>query len=684
MDLLDQKIAAAFPGKSVRKDLTSTLRRGANVPTFVLEYLLGMYCATDDEDAITAGMEKIKKILSDNYVHPEESERIKSLIREKGEHTIIDKITAHLDEYRNIYVASFTNFNIDPFEIQERFVTDNPKILMGGLWCLTKVAFVPNNDPDSKQRRKGDPRESPFRLVSFKPIQLPSLDLEEFISRRQAFTTAEWIDMLLRSEGIEPDTLQANEKLHFIQRMVPLVERNYNLVELGPRGTGKSHLYKEISPYSILVSGGQSTSANLFYNIARRKAGLVGNWDCVAFDEIAGMHFKDHDAIQIMKDYMASGSFVRGRDMINADASMVFVGNINESIQNLLKTTHLFHPFPEEFNNDSAFFDRIHYYLPGWEVPVMKSNILTDKFGLITDCLAEFIRGMRKRDYTNIIEKYYHLNSKFSKRDEIAVRKTVSGLVKLIYPDMNVSKEELSVILEYAIEGRRRVKEQLKIMAGNEFADVDLGYSDEANTYIVNVPEQNSNYLIPATKLPAGHVFAVGNNLSDGSAAVYRLENKIVKGNGKLEIQGIGTNRQIKESLTAAWTFFTSNSKEVSPAINPNSIDCFLNYETLTNKSPSSDNSLAEFVGLCSAALDKPVLESSVIVGELKITGTIGEVRNLSDIMKTAKAAGARKVFIPFSCLNMLSSVPSDLLMSLTPVYYMDPIDAVKKALDIY
>ncbi len=684
MDELDLKITTEFPGKCVRKDLTSTLRRGANVPTFVLEYLLGMYCATDDQAAIDAGMEKIRRILHDNYVRPEESERIKSLIREKGEYTIIDKITARFDEYLDIYAASFSNFGIDPFEIQEKFVIDNPKILTGGIWCLTKIAYIGGNDIDGKTRRKGDPRESPFRLVSFRPIQLPNLDIDEFISKRKNFTTEEWVDMLIRSEGLEPNALQSNEKMHYLMRMVPLIERNYNLCELGPRGTGKSHLYKEITPYAILVSGGQSTSANLFYNISRRQMGLVGHWDCVAFDEIAGMHFKDHDAIQIMKDYMASGSFARGQDSKSADSSMVFVGNINENIQNILKTSHLFHPFPDEFNNDSAFFDRMHYYLPGWEIPVMKSKILTDRFGLITDCLAEFTRGMRKYDFTHIVDEYFQLNKKFSKRDETAVRKTVSGFIKLVFPDQNITKEEMKTILEYAIEGRRRVKEQLKIIAGNEFADVDLGYIDEENkTHVVGVPEKNTSYLIPANKLPSGHVFAAGNSINDGSAAVYRIEIMVTKGNGKINPQGTGSNRQINESINAAWMYFKSSAKEVSPSIKTNAMDCFLNYEGPRPNDASMDSSLAEFVGLCSAALDRPIMESTVFVGDLKITGSIGETANLPDVIKAAKAAGAKKIFLPFSSMGELMQAPKSLLMSITPIYYIDPIDAANKALDL-
>lgn len=689
MDALDQKIIDHFPGKIVRKDLTAMLKRGANVPTFVLEYLLGMYCATDDEAAVVAGVEKIRRVLTENYVRPEESERIKSMIRERGEYTVIDKVSAHLDEYKDMYVARFANLEIEPFVLQSEYAVQYSKILMGGIWCIARISYmraeVDFEEEDKPKRKKRGPEDSPFRIISLKPIQLPNLNLDEIIEQRQHFTTQEWMDMLLRSEGMEPDALSEKEKLHFLERMVPLVEHNYNLCELGPRGTGKSHLYKEVSPYSILMSGGQTTTANLFYSLSAHRVGLVGHWDCVAFDEVAGMHFRDQDAIQIMKDYMASGSFARGRDMINADASMVFVGNINDTVQNLLKVTHLFSPFPPEFNNDSAFFDRIHYYLPGWEIPKMRSELLTEKYGLITDCLAEFTRAMRRRDYTHILDEYFRLNGKFNKRDEIAVRKTMSGLLKLLFPNKNVSKEEIEWLLKYAIEGRRRVKEQLKIMAGIEFADVELGYLDyESGEQIVGVPEQTSETLIPSVRLPAGHVFALGASQEEGDIAVYRLENKVVRGTGKLEMQGVGYHRPVRESMNAAYQYFMSTARKVLPGMHLSDSDYLLYYEDVQNKGVSTEVSLAEWIGLCSAVADKPVTEATAIVGEIKLSGSMSEVRNIEDIVRVAKNAGARRILLPMQSMKDLMEVPGELLAAVQPVFYLDPIDAVRKALDIF
>ena len=687
MDALDRKINEVFPGKVVRKDLTALLRRGANVPTFVLEYLLGMYCATDDETAIAEGVEKIRKILAENYVRPEESEKVKSLIRERGEYTVIDKVSAVLDEYKDIYVARFSNLEIEPFVLQSDYAVKYTKILMGGIWCIARIGYTYQQDSmedEKKRRKKRGPEDSPFRILGLKPIQLPNLDAAEMIDKRKEFTTEEWIAMLLRSEGMEPDALSEKEKLHFIERMVPLAEHNYNLCELGPRGTGKSHLYKEISPYSILMSGGQTTTANLFYSMAAHRVGLVGHWDCVAFDEVAGMRFRDLDAIQIMKDYMASGSFARGRDMINADASMVFVGNINDSVQNLLKVAHLFEPFPPEFNNDSAFFDRIHYYLPGWEIPKMRSELLTERYGLITDCLAELTREMRKKDCTHLLDAYFRLNNKFNKRDEIAVRKTMSGLIKLIFPDENVTEDEMRRLLEYAIEGRRRVKEQLKLMAGVEFADVALGYVDEyGSETVVSVPEQASNTLIPAEKLPAGHVFALGANQIDGEVAVYRLENKVIRGNGKMETQGIGGNRAVNECVDAAWYYFMDKARSILPGTTLSDHDYLLYYADPQSKGLSTEVSVAELVGLCSAVANRPVMEATAVIGEIKLSGTMGEIKNLENIVRVAKNAGAKQLLLPIQSMQELMHVPGELLTAVQPIFYSDPIEAVKKAIEL-
>ncbi len=706
-DGLDAKIVEAFPGKTVRKDLTAVMKRGANVPTFVLEYLLGMYCSTDDPDMIEQGLARIRKILTENYVRPDESERIKSKIWELRQYTIIDKVSVRFDEYRGIHVATFANLSIDPVVMPEDYVRSYPKMLCGGMWCILRMEYFQLDDElndeladvfgDPKPARKSKnsgPEDNPYRIGNLTPIQMPNIDLDDIITKRKSFTTEEWMDLLLRSAGYEPDSLDLRTKLHFIERMVPLVERNYNLCELGPRGTGKSHIYNEVSPYAILLSGGQTTTANLFgrLNASAKKSssldrtGLVGNWDVVAFDEVAGMHFKDMNAIQILKGYMAGGTYARGKESFNGDASMVFEGNINDSVQNVLKTKHLFDPFPPEFNEDSAFFDRIHCYLPGWEVPKMRSDLLTKRYGLITDCLSEFCKGMRKRDYTHHLDDFYRLNGDFNTRDEIGVRKTFSGLMKLLFPDERMSHDDAKMILDYAIEGRRRVKEQLKIMAGIEFMDVNLGYSELDNpaaVTIVGVPEQSDNSLVPEAPLQAGHVFGIGRSI-EGKHAVYKLENKAIAGSCHFQSEGIGS-RGARESIDAAWNYFVNNANRVAAGMHLDKKDYLLFFNDLQAKGPSDEVSLAEFVGLCSAACNRPVAAGLAIPGVLRLSGSMDEVKGLEDILRVAKNAGAKRILLPFGAIKDLQAIPMELASSVSPDFYPDgdAVSAARKALGI-
>lgn len=701
-DDVDRLAVEHFPGKIVRKDLTALMKRGANVPTFVLEYLLGMYCSTDDPVAVEAGLERIRGILLNNYVRPDESEVIKSKIRELGSYTVIDKVSARLDEHSDVYVAHFTNLSIEPFIMPAEYVRQYTKILQGGIWCILRIQYTHPVDDDfadpfdeptpiRKRAKKSGPEDSPFNVISLTPIQMPNLDLDAMIAERRHFTCEQWEALLLRSAGYEPTALSEKERLHFIERMVPLAERNYNLCELGPRGTGKSHIYKEVSPYAILLSGGQTTTANLFGRMNAKgegRLGLVGLWDCVTFDEVAGMNFKDANAVQILKDYMASGSYARGRDMLNADASVVLEGNINDSVQNVLKTTHLFDPFPPEFNDDSAFFDRIHCYLPGWEIPKMRSNLLTEHYGLITDCLSEFCKEMRRKDFTHLVDRHFRLNSDFNKRDEIAVRKTFSGLAKLLFPDGRMDKKDVRRILEYAIEGRRRVKEQLKIMAGVEFIDVGLGYydaDDPTDARVVGVPEQSDGALIPDAQLLPGHVFGIGHSAASGECAVYKLENRAVAGDFHLQTEGLGGYKAVKEAIKAAWQYFENNAARVAPGMHINKKDYLLFFNDLQGKGASDEVSLAEFVGLCSAAANRPASAALVIPGVLRMSGTMGELRDLEDIMRVARNAGARRILLPMSAIRDLQGIAPELISAISPDFYPDgdAVAAAKKALEL-
>ena len=675
MEELNDKLNKYFAGKVVRKDLTKKIKEGANVPVYVLEYLLGMYCATNDEQAINDGVNTVKRILADNFVRPDEAEKIKSKIKEQGIYTVIDKVTVRLNEKQDIYQAEFSNLGIKDAYISEDIVKKYEKLLVGGIWCIVKVSYT----FDDAEKHK-----IPFTASSLDPIQLPNMDLTGLFEGRKHFTKEEWMDLLIRSMGIEPSKLTEIQKWHFIERAVPLVENNYNLCELGPRGTGKSHIYKEISPNSILISGGQTTVANLFYNMSQKKIGLVGMWDCVAFDEVAGITFKDKDGIQIMKDYMASGSFARGKEEKNANASMVFVGNINQSVEVLLKTSHLFEPFPKEMANDSAFFDRMHFYLPGWEIPKMRPELITDEYGFITDYLAEFFREMRKRTFSDSLDKYFKLGNNLNQRDVIAVRKTVSGLVKLLFPNGEYSKEELEEILVYALVGRRRVKEQLKKIGGMEFYDVHFSYIDldTMEEKFISVPESGGGKLIPEGMLKAGHTYFIGRGNS-GMIGVYKIEVESPSGHSKFQISGIGTDRETKEALNTAYNYFKANKKNISASIQVDGVDYLLHIEDLQGVGASKDISLAAFVAMCSSALKKPMQGSLVILGSMSIGGTIGKVEELANTLQVCFDSGAKKILLPMSSASDIASVPSDLFSKFNISFYNNPEDAVFKALGI-
>lgn len=675
MDELSVKLNQHFAGKVVRKDLTQKLKQGANVPIYVLEYLLGMYCATDDEDSINAGVERVKNILADNFVRPDEAEKIKSKIREMSRYTVIDKLTVKLNEKKDIYVAEFSNLGLKNVEISANYVKDYEKLLGGGIWCIVKLQYFYED---------GVIDQNPFIIDSVTPIQMPNMDMDELVEGRKQFSKEEWIDILIRSIGMEPTQLENKVKWHMLLRMVPLCENNYNMCELGPRGTGKSHLYKEISPNSILVSGGQTTVANLFYNMSQRKIGLVGMWDTVAFDEVAGITFKDKDGIQIMKDYMASGSFARGKEEKAASASMVFVGNINQSVDVLLKTSHLFEPFPEAMAYDSAFFDRMHYYLPGWEVPKMRPEFITDSFGFITDYLAEYLRDMRKTTFGDVIDKFFKLGNNLNQRDVIAVRKTVSGLVKLLYPHGEYTKEDIKEILRYALVGRRRVKEQLKKIGGMEFYDVHFSYIDNETMEeeFISVPEQGSGSLIPEGASKAGHVYTIG--LGDsGMIGVYKLEVEVVGGTGKFEKTGLGYDREAKESIETAFRYFKANSRNISASISTTNKDYLMHIQDVNGVGMTSSLSLAAIIAMCSGALNKPVQSQLAVLGSVSIGGTINKVEDLANTLQVCFDAGAKKILLPMVNAANIPLVPPELFAKFQIMFYSGAEDAVFKALGV-
>jgi len=670
---LDDLLNRHFPGKVVRKDLTKLVKEGANVPVYVLEYLLGSYCASNDETLIEEGLRTVKKVLAENYVRPDEAEKVKSTIRERGSLKIIDKVTVTLNEKRDVYEALLGNLGVKGIEVPSTIVKKFEKLLVGGIWCIVTLEYFFEEDQKS----------SPFVLRELKPIQMPNMDLEELFQGRRAFTEQQWIDALLRSTGMEPTNFQERVKWHLLARMIPLVENNYNCCELGPRGTGKSHIYKEISPNSILISGGQTTVANLFYNMARRQVGLVGLWDVVAFDEVAGISFKDKDGVQIMKDYMASGSFARGRDAINAYASMVFVGNINQPVDTLVKTSHLFAPFPEPMI-DSAFFDRFHAYIPGWEIPKMRPEFFTNQFGLIVDYLAEFLREMRKRNFGDAINKHFKLGRDLNQRDTIAVKHTVSGLLKLLYPNEEYDKEAVRRCLEYALEARRRVKEQLKKIGGMEFFDVHFSYIDveTMEEKFISVPEQGGGSLIPDGPLTPGvlHTVATG---GAGHLGLYRLETQVSSGNGTLKTSGLGSNSAAKEAIKVGFDYFKANAHRVSASIKPGDHDYHLHIVELHNTGPTNAMTLAAFVAFCSAVFGKPLQQQLVVLGSMSLGGTVIPVENLAESLQVAFDAGAKRLLLPMASVKDIPTTPGELFAKFQTGFYADPVDAVFKALGV-
>ena len=669
---LDDLLNLHFAGKVVRKDLTKLVKEGANVPVYVLEYLLGSYCASNDEDIIRDGLATVKKILTENYVRPDEAEKVKSTIRERGSLKVIDKVTVTLNEKRDVYEALLGNLNVKGVEVPNTIVKKFEKLLVGGIWCICTLQYFFEED------QKG----SPFILQELKPIQMPNLDLDELFQARRAFTEEQWIDVLLRSTGMEPTQFTERVKWHLLCRMIPLVENNYNLCELGPRGTGKSHIYKEISPNSILVSGGQTTVANLFYNMARRQVGLVGLWDVVAFDEVAGISFKDKDGVQIMKDYMASGSFARGRDSVNAYASMVFVGNINQPVDTLVKTSHLFAPFPEVMI-DSAFFDRFHAYLPGWEIPKMRPEFFTNQYGQIVDYLAEWMREMRKRTFGDAINKYFKLGRDLNQRDTIAVKHTVSGLLKLLYPDEQYTKDAVRRCLEYALEARRRVKEQLKKIGGMEFFDVHFSYIDTETMEekFISVLEQGGGSLIPDGPLNPGvmHTVATGG----AHLGLYRLETQVTSGNGALKTSGLGSNTAAKEAIKVGFDYFKANAHRVSASIKPGDHDYHLHVVELHNTGPATAMTLAAFVALCSGVFGKPIQQQMVVLGSMSLGGNIVPVENLAESLQVAFDAGAKRILLPMASVKDIPTIPGELFAKFQTGFYADPVDAVFKALGV-
>jgi len=670
MPELDRKVTAVFAGRVVRKDLVRQVKVGANVPSYVLEYLLGKYCATDDPVAVEAGLRLVNSTLAEQVIRPDEAMKAQSRVKERGKQRYIDKVLVRLDGAK--YWAEVVNFGHRFVHIPDTFVRNYERLLEGGVWAQVDIEFRAEEEEEGRSR--------PFYITDFRPIQVGSFDLEDYCAARREFSTAEWLDLLIRSMGFEPSSFSRRVKLLMLMRLVPMAQRNYNLIELGPRGTGKSYVYRDLSPYAILISGGKTTVANLFYNMSTRRVGLVGLWDVVAFDEVAGIHFSDTDAIHILKDYMESGSFSRGREELVAEASIVFNGNINQPVEALVRTGTLFQPLPAEMQ-DMALIDRLHFYLPGWEMPKMRNEFFTNHYGFVVDYLAEALRELRRLSYTEVFDRYYSLGGHLNTRDARAVRRTVSGLVKLLHPAGDPTREEAREYLELALEGRRRVKEQLKKMGAFEYYHTSFSYVDTETMqeHFVGVPEEGGQRLIAPDPLPPGSVYAAALTESD-TVALHRVEVSWMSGTGKLRLTGVA-DRAMRESIVTAFDYARANKTALGIERDVDTHDFHVQVVDMIQSKESTRAGVAFFVALYSLLREKPVLAGLVVLGEMTIQGNILPLHSLVEALQVIKDNGARRALIPVSNRRQFLEVPPDIIEKVDPIFYSEPLAAALKAL---
>ena len=673
MDELDNKVLSVFPGKVVRKDLVRRIKTGSNVPVYVLEFLLGKYCSSGDKEVIESGLQEVRDTLGKRFVRADESEKVKSLIKQRGTFRIIDKVKVRLLESQDKYWAELVNLGQRYAHISEDYIRKYDRLLAGGIWAILDMEYASDESYGGVLR--------PFHIKDVRPIQLASFDLREFKVLRGEFSRDEWLDLLLRSIGLEPSYFSRRVKMLLLLRLVPLVEKNYNLVELGPRGTGKSYVYREISPFSILISGGKTTVANLFYNLATNRIGLVGLWDAVAFDEVAGIHFDDKTAIQILKDYMESGSFSRGREEIPADASIVYVGNINKQVDILLKTSDLFQPFSEAMY-DMALIDRLHYYLPGWEIPKVRTEFMTNRFGFVVDYLAEALKQLRNYNYTDALDKHFSLGSHLNSRDAKAVRKTVSALIKLLHPDGKYEKTELQDYLQLGLEGRRRVKEQLKKMGGFEYYKTSFSYIDKESMEegFVGVAEEGGRNLILPDPLSPGTVYTA--SFADDKVLLYRIEVTKMPGRGDLVMTGT-SEKSVKDSVKTAFDFMLSRKSELGIERDLESYDYHVQLVHLMQHVGGYETGVAFFVAFYSALRGQNALPKLVVLGGMTVQGNILPIPSLIEPLRLIMDNGARKVLIPLENKSDFFQIPGDIIEKVDPIFYSDPLTAALKALGV-
>ncbi len=670
-DELDDKVTRVFAGKVVRKDLVRKVKVGANVPVFVLEYLLGKYCASSDEMAIRMGMEVVNKTLADNYIRPDESTKAQSKVKELGRHTFIDKVKVRLVDSR--YWADVTNFGHRFVHVPDRYVRDYDRLLTGGIWAQIDMRF----EYDEEEKGK-----NPFWIETLTPIQLATFDLDEYRRLRGEFTTDEWLDLLVRSMGYEPSTMDRRLKLLFLIRLIPLCERNFNLIELGPRGTGKSYAVQELSPYAALLTG-PTTVANLFGHMSGRDKGMVMIWDVVGFDEVADLQKMPREVITTLKTYCESGQFQRGREAAAGYASIAMFGNTDQPVDVMVQTGHLFAPLPDVIRDDMAFIDRLHFYLPGWEVPKMRNEHFTDHYGFVVDYLAEALRELRKLNYTEIIDHHFSLGTHLNARDRKAVRRTVSGLMKILHPHGNVSRDDLEEILALAVEGRRRVKEQLKKMGSFEYHHTSFSYSvnETGEERFVGVPEQGGRDLISPDPLAPGSVYAASVS-GDGTVGLYRLEVSLSSGTGKLKLAG-GVSGDLKESIQRAFSHMLANKEAFGVGRELDTSDFHIEAINLLGNKVAAELGVAFFVAAYSALRHAPAQPGLLVLGDMSIQGNIKPVRSLVEPLQVGMDNGARRALIPIENKRSFFDVSSDVLETIDPIFFGDMRTAGFKALGL-
>ncbi len=671
-DELDCKSTQVFAGKVVRKDLVRKVKVGVNVPVFVLEYLLGKYCATDDAAAIEAGLRVVNTTISDNFVRPDEANKAQSLVKDKGRHTLIDKVKVRYLSDDDKYWAELLNFGHKFVHVPEHFLREYDRLLMGGIWA--QIEILHQFDEEARGKR------SPFWIESLKPIQIASFDLEEYQNCRREFSADEWLDLLLRSIGLEPQNFTRRLKMMFLIRMIPLCEHNFNLVELGPRGTGKSYAYQELSPYTILLTG-PTTVANLFYNMASGKMGLVGIWDSIAFDEVADLQKMPKEVVTTLKTYCESGMFARGKDALTGMASIAMFGNTNQPVDVMVRSSHLFMPMPEVIREDMAFLDRLHFYIPGWEIPKMRIEYFTDHYGFVVDYLAEALRELRKHNYTEMIDRHFSLGAHLNARDVKAVRKTISGLIKLIYPHGEMTRDELAEITELAIEGRRRVKEQLKKLGSFEYHQTSFSYIDNETRYerFVGVPEQGGRDMISSDPLAPGSVYTAHVD-NRGRVGLYRIEVGCAPGTGKLKIAG-GIDGAMKESVQRAYAYLASQKVKFGIAQHVDTTDFHVEAIDLLANHVSCEAGVAFLVSIYSAIKNQSILPSLLILGDMTIQGNIKPLSSLVEPLQVGMDNGARRALIPLANKRNFLEVSGDIVERVDPVFFSEPMMAAMKAL---